>query len=477
MAVASRIAFFKFEEGIKQNPNGISLSNTYILDLTYCRKDNELIIITKSDIRIYDVENGKCKRMYASVVEDESEITSFCLNNENRMIIADNSSNIRWIRYLDGSLSFHKNLQKNDLWNLSMDFFNRLICFGTASSDIIITYSNHRDFQILRRIKNAQMGQEINQLIVCTYLNLIASSSQCKIINVWEYTTCKLIGSCSYDLLEVLSIAFARPYKVLVSSHSDGHLVGWNIKESLQDFQFFEKLFIFSLSEDAITTKMQIFEDNNTNFLSFANDKGYVGYLKFDDICIKNNAKKIEDKKNSPNYNAYRTETIDQKIPLEEMIKHVKLAINKATKIEEEKVNSSQLKIWKAHQEPINCLKILEMQTIYFATSSGSFILKIWNLQEELVAALNIEALLPYKWDLRSLYKIDNRNKLIRAFVCMELINKENQENSSFTPFDPSSFLFKTEVSNLEENPKKVSTFHEIIKDINDEANKYSIVI
>lgn len=72
--------------------------NTYYL---------EFVVATKNDIRVFDSNTGKLKKIYIDIHDNksENEITAFTLDSRHRIfIIGDNNGGVRAYNYSNGAL-------------------------------------------------------------------------------------------------------------------------------------------------------------------------------------------------------------------------------------------------------------------------------------------------------------------------------------------------------------------------------------
>jgi len=110
VGVEYRLHWFEFEEKPQINANGIEQLNMYPLTVQFNRIYNQLCILTKSDIRMVDLNNGQIVRILANILggapkeEEEgkkamegtsNEITQFRILQEGKkFIIGDNKGNM-----------------------------------------------------------------------------------------------------------------------------------------------------------------------------------------------------------------------------------------------------------------------------------------------------------------------------------------------------------------------------------------------
>jgi hypothetical protein len=74
MAMENRLFWFKFEDRLVVNSNGILLDSNYPTSIDYNAELAELYVGTRCDIRCIDLHTGRINRILANIVDAESEI-------------------------------------------------------------------------------------------------------------------------------------------------------------------------------------------------------------------------------------------------------------------------------------------------------------------------------------------------------------------------------------------------------------------
>lgn len=70
----NRLHWFEFEDPLTVNTNGIDLHSMTPISLEYNQDKDEILIATKSDVRIIDINSGKIKKILANVKNEKSDI-------------------------------------------------------------------------------------------------------------------------------------------------------------------------------------------------------------------------------------------------------------------------------------------------------------------------------------------------------------------------------------------------------------------
>lgn len=66
--------WFDYESELEvANPNGVSHTNTSPIQISFNKTENEIIIVTKSDVRILNVKTGQTLRILGDILKDTEE--------------------------------------------------------------------------------------------------------------------------------------------------------------------------------------------------------------------------------------------------------------------------------------------------------------------------------------------------------------------------------------------------------------------
>ncbi|CDW80516.1 rna recognition motif [Stylonychia lemnae] len=175
-----RLHWFEFEDEIKVNANGIEIKNNPPLCIKYNQMFEQLVVATKSDVRLIDVHSGKTLSILANVIQPEEEITGIKLYlNHKKMLLCDNKGNLKNLYLPNGSL-----------------------------------YANHIGHH-----------QEITQIYV-DYANKFVLTAAWD-SSIWDYETFKMIGACSNDFEDIHKIQFLYPYNCLISLDTSSQVIFW----------------------------------------------------------------------------------------------------------------------------------------------------------------------------------------------------------------------------------------------------------
>lgn len=94
---------------------------TAIIDVVYANQKKVLYVATTKDIRVYDMNLGKCLRVYRGFIKENEEIIHVTLSsNQDFIIVGDTIGKIKWINASDGLVarSYYNNSQVTALYTI-----------------------------------------------------------------------------------------------------------------------------------------------------------------------------------------------------------------------------------------------------------------------------------------------------------------------------------------------------------------------
>jgi WD40 repeat protein len=90
-----RLHWFEFEDDLVVNANGIELYSVTPIAAQFSQASDELLIATRSDVRILDIFTGKVKKILANVRNENADISHMELYpNHKKFILGDTQGNI-----------------------------------------------------------------------------------------------------------------------------------------------------------------------------------------------------------------------------------------------------------------------------------------------------------------------------------------------------------------------------------------------
>jgi hypothetical protein len=74
IGVEYRLHWFEFEDKALVNANGIEYMNMFPLSIEFNPTCNELVIVTKSDLRLVNIRNGQIIKILANIVKEDDNL-------------------------------------------------------------------------------------------------------------------------------------------------------------------------------------------------------------------------------------------------------------------------------------------------------------------------------------------------------------------------------------------------------------------
>ena len=99
----------------------------------------QLIVATKSDVRLIDIHSGKCLSILANVLQAEEEITGIKLyTNHKKMTICDNKGTLKTLYLPNGSIYANNLGHHQEVTQLYVDYANKFILTTAWDSSVRI---------------------------------------------------------------------------------------------------------------------------------------------------------------------------------------------------------------------------------------------------------------------------------------------------------------------------------------------------
>jgi len=123
-----RLHWFEFEDPLTVNMNGIDLFGITPIEVKYSQANDELLIATRSDVRILDIFTGRIKKILANVRNENADISHLEMYlNHKKFILGDTYGNVNTYDKHNGTI-YTKNVgHNNEISNLIVDTKNRMI--------------------------------------------------------------------------------------------------------------------------------------------------------------------------------------------------------------------------------------------------------------------------------------------------------------------------------------------------------------
>ncbi|CAI2359758.1 unnamed protein product [Moneuplotes crassus] len=227
-----RLHWFEFEDPLSVNANGLDLYGITPIDAKYSYANDEILILTRSDVRIIDIFTGKIKKILANVKTDDADISHLELYlNHKKFILGDTKGNINTFDKFNGTVYSRNVCHNTEISGVVVDFHNKMVISTCLDSSIMVQKETCKKCERVKYVKNAHYGEFINAMCFSVHLNLIATSGG-GVIFTWQYEYMKLMGACSNNFHEVVSMSFIDPYPFLVSLDKSNSICFWKLSEA-----------------------------------------------------------------------------------------------------------------------------------------------------------------------------------------------------------------------------------------------------
>jgi hypothetical protein len=100
---------------------------------------DELVVTTKSDIRLVDMYTGQIKQILANLISPEEELTlSRLYTNHKKLLICDNRGSLKTKYYPNGQPYTNNVGHSQEITKVFVDFHNKLILSTAWDSSIYL---------------------------------------------------------------------------------------------------------------------------------------------------------------------------------------------------------------------------------------------------------------------------------------------------------------------------------------------------
>lgn len=440
--ISSRINFLEFDGSFQSNENKQMTEEMYPLKVEFNYLSDELLVCTRRDLRFIDLEKGRIKKIYQGLLRNnDDDITIFKSVEQNKkFVIGDHRGGLNMFNFSNGEKCHTLCGHNNEISVLKVDFTNKLFVSAGYDSNILIQKENNEKFEIKRDIKNCFHGKEIHLMELSVYHNILVMGSNNRDIYIWDYEYCKFLGLLELEEgCEPTSFAFINGFSIFLMGASDNkiYIIQIHRKEQTTDFQL---LAIINLEEnDEIANnnqkKIQNYQANkllidisfNLNsespsecllYLSLL--KGIVRIYNILPLFEKYNPTIIPNANKRMNYNAYRGVKED----FDSALKKIKANRYNLSDQKVHEFNFQPKHSFLAHKDSLTTLILINLAEKSLLTSSLDQYIKIWNLNGEKIAAININHPLPIQWNIVLDRVKRTRKNILFALKIVELIFK-----------------------------------------------------
>ncbi|KAL4499692.1 hypothetical protein ABPG72_017232 [Tetrahymena utriculariae] len=199
---------------------------------------NELIVVTRKDIRFVDIDTGKTKQIFVGLLNDaEDEITAFKqIEQGSKFILGNHRGEITLHSIQNGELINKLHSHQNEVTSIRIDFLNKLLISAGWDSNIKIQYLTDSGSDIKREIINCFYNKEVTIVEVSVYHNLLFAASNSEFIYVFDYEFAKLLYCIELEnKVEVQAMSVVNGFSLLLISANNGfvYIFSFSKKEYL----------------------------------------------------------------------------------------------------------------------------------------------------------------------------------------------------------------------------------------------------
>lgn len=166
MGAGKRLLWLEFEGG-EQNEKNKGFGVEPPIAVEYNKLERELVVATKRDVRIIDLDTGRTKKVWAHFLKEEAEgteITQMLLGVRCKyLILSTSSGKISSYSYRTGKPYFENAGHRGqDVTTLILDSHHHLLVSGGSDSSLQVQAEVTKDEpSVLRATKSAHLGQDI----------------------------------------------------------------------------------------------------------------------------------------------------------------------------------------------------------------------------------------------------------------------------------------------------------------------------
>ncbi|CAG9335338.1 unnamed protein product [Blepharisma stoltei] len=410
-AVGCRVYWFEYESFIQTNANGINNKEIEPTALIYSRQDKELLLSTKSDLRVFDIYTGKQSRIIADVTDAASEVCQMTLTHLGmRVIISNQKGETREIQHANGVTMNAVTMHKEEI--ICLNYSLRYDMLFTAGWDNLVKIwadgSYYEPLKVLSDVHEDSLARA-----ACSWeQGIFATCSESGVIAIWDIFNLCSRGSTKIEE-EVDSIYLSEHLPLLTVAEISGRISVYNLStvESIHQALFWirgECIVELPIKIAFDVTEEEFFEDNKI-FATGVEESGkelkYGMYIGSDHgfVSIWNVGRFIKGVKSiqrEPDSVFNKKMNIDAST----FAAIINLGIGRTKALAsspEAHTSNNRVQRWKAHKDNLNDMIVCQISEKLIITVGNDAVIKIWNTKAELKGHINLTRLQPDLWNLK----------------------------------------------------------------------------
>ncbi|CAD8098769.1 unnamed protein product [Paramecium sonneborni] len=384
-------------------------SDNYVIKIDFDPQRDELIVASKKNIIFMDIQTGRMKRILNGLLNElEDEITQFRpLNYYNKFILSDSKGNLK-IYFHTGEF-FAPLKGHSDVLQLKLDILNKLI-ITSGHDSVQIQKMNAEILREITPFKSQHLEISVHHsLLLASYMNHLY---------IFDYEFIKCLSFLEFDG-DITSIIFIANYPLFAVSTITGRL--------------YIMKFIVKDHIEVKTTVHQIYEVANcSNYVTEEGEQEFITKIVL-------SVKELELAMVTSENNIIRLQlniSIEPTQPVHERINYNPLRKAKEQVLITDPIHISppqgieKLKhiiTFNASKKQIVSLSYLQLDNRFLLITSIDGIIKIFDLNGELIAAYNINHPLPIKWDIKYTKQSELKKRIIYGFKVIDILRKQSK--------------------------------------------------
>lgn len=196
----SRLNLIDFDTKSERSLKSNNQHNRHPVHIDY--ESGELVVFTRKDIRICDINTGTIKYIYScSLAPDEEIVAGKFVPQMRQLAICNDKGEVKVYSSFDGQLQCEMVGHSSEVSDIIYDLPNNLYITCSWDSDVIIQkQASQSSFREVRRLSSNFNKKEITCMAIGSRYSLLAlGSSMENSVHFWDYELAKVLGGVKLD--------------------------------------------------------------------------------------------------------------------------------------------------------------------------------------------------------------------------------------------------------------------------------------
>ena len=469
--IGNRVNFIEFEKTSTKLNSQKFEEHVWPISVDFDENEDQIIICTQKDLRFLDRLTGRVIKIYKGLHRNEKSDSSVfkLIQQGKKFILGDDHGKINIYMTSTGELIKTLIPHANEVVSLEVDDLNKLIISCGIDSKINVHKEVKTTSEVMRSISNVYFNKGISQIEVSVYHNLILTRGNNNLIFVWDYEFVKLLACIQTPVdSEPVLVSILNNYPIIKVADTKGkiHFIKFKRKEVTHiSFKTIGEIDISDGNPEVnnesccFATKILVESQNSKDqtkisklTMIISTNKGVIKIYDILDIINHPEVNPVHHANKRANYNCHRIleEDFARVVKNSEYYIH---NIKQEDSLEYLILNKNLIKEFKAHNDSLSTLKIVNMSEKRLVSASLDSYIKIWTLEGDLLGSFNIKHPLPIMWNLDVDSSKKNRKKIYYALKVLEGVLKRYKSDMFFEEekkISINNFLKKLQESSLE---------------------------